>query len=111
MNSGFIGLPVEVCVEDFRLGVEAGFQRVDLVHPQEARHGARRRVEVAEDPGLRRAYFNARRELPLRDPVVAEGALVGGVGHRVEVPRAVRARLDAIPAPDAVSYTHLTLPT
>jgi len=52
-------------------------------------------------PGLRRAHFNARRELALGDPVVAEGALVGGVGRRVEIPRAVRARLDAVPAPDA----------
>src|SRR5659263_762270 len=90
---------------------------MDLVHPKEPGHGARRGVQVAEDPRLGWAHLDAGGEEPVRDPVVAEGALVGGPAHRVEIPGAVRARLDAVPAPDArllvhednaaVSYTHL----
>src|SRR3990172_4006575 len=93
-SSGFIGLLRRDSRSRLSAPCSTRLQDMDLVHPEEPGHRARRGVQVAEDQGLRRTHLDAGGEQTLRNPVVAEGALVGGAGHRVEVARPVRARLD-----------------
>ena len=59
-------------------------------------------VEVADPDGPGRTDDHARRLEPLFDPVVAEVALVGRGGGRVDVDGVVRAGVDARLAADAV---------
>ena len=98
MSSGFIGLLRRGWRSRLSVRVQAGLEDVDLFIRWNRDRGLAAAFEVAEDPRLGRAHLDAGREQPLRDPVVAEGALVGGMGPRVEIPGAVGAGLDAVAA-------------
>ena len=63
-------------------------------------------LEVAERPRAGGARLAARGGEPLRDPVVAEAALVHGGRARVDEPAPVRASLNAIAAAEAIGLVH-----
>ena len=63
-------------------------------------------LQVRQLPRAGRARLAARRGQPLRDAVVAERALVHRLRARVDVAAAVRARLHAVAAAQAVGLVH-----
>src|SRR5512133_4123753 len=85
---------VEAVVVGLRAGRHLGLQPLDLLVADERVDRVLRVLEIAERPRAGRAGLAARCRQPLGDPVVAEAALVDGVGLRVDVPAAVRAGLD-----------------
>src|SRR5512140_3351167 len=94
--------PVEPVVVQLRTGRHLGLQDLDLVRLEEFVDRVRRVLQVPELPTPGRAGLAARGRQALRDPVVAERALVDRLGPRVDVPAPVRTGLDAVAAADAV---------
>src|SRR5580765_2492595 len=85
---------VEAVVEQLRARGHLRLEHVHLVRAHELVNRILRVLEVDEHPGARRTGFTTRRGQALRDAVVTQRALVRRVGARVEIPAAVRARLD-----------------
>src|ERR1035437_3185422 len=94
--------PVKSVVEDLRPGRHLRLQDVDLVVLEEFVNGVVRVLEIAQLARARRAGLTAGGREALRDPVVAERALVDRLGPRVDEAAAVRAGKDAVPAAEAV---------
>src|SRR5581483_4470182 len=92
---------VEPVVVRLRARRHLRLQHVHGVRPQELVHRIGGVLQIGQPPRAGRARFDTRRQQPLRDPVVAERALVDRVRARIDEPRAVRARLDAVAAPEA----------
>src|SRR5690554_2635454 len=86
-----------------RVGVHVRLEDADLVlvgvHP--AGNLALRVVEVTDHPRAAHAAFHAGRQQPELQAVLAEGALVGGLGLVVDEARVVRAGLHAVAAAHA----------
>jgi hypothetical protein len=74
---------------------------MDLVHPFKPGERAGAAPHVTEDSGLRRAHFHTCGEQAFGDSMVAECAFISCFFLGMEVAGSVRARLNAVTAPDA----------
>src|ERR1022692_4111576 len=79
-------------------------EHIDAMGAYENADIARRIIEIPEDPGVHGANLDAGRLQPLRNPVIAPRAFVGGLRLLVEVPRTIRTSLDTVPAANAVFF-------
>src|SRR5512147_3258185 len=87
-GSTLTDLLIQVGVEHLRLGIHVGLQRMDLVKTIEAHQRAGALLHVAEDARSRGTDLDAGRQQVAGDAVVAERALVGHPGPRVDEARA-----------------------
>src|SRR5262249_49162192 len=88
-------------IEDARPGALLRLPDRERLVLHDARHGARRVVQIAEDTALRRTDDPTRRQQLVLDAVRAEVALVRRVRVRIDEELIVRARLHAGAAADA----------
>src|SRR5271166_456258 len=79
-------------------------EHVDAMGAYENADIARRVIEITEDPGVYGANLDAGRLQPLRNPVIAPGAFVGGLRLFIEVSSTIRTRLHTVPAANAVFF-------
>src|SRR4051812_45191883 len=77
--------PVETVVIDLGAGRHLRLQDLDWMRAQELVHRIGRVLEIRDLPRARRARLATGRLQPLRDAVIAERALVGGIGARIDV--------------------------
>src|ERR1035437_3044269 len=94
--------PVEGVVEDLRARGHLGLEDMHLVRSEELVDRIPRVLEIDELTRARRAALAARRREALRDPVIAEVALVDRVRTRVDEPAPVWAGLHAVSAAEAI---------
>ena len=91
-------------IEDARFGPKMRFEPLHTVVAKNAWIGSFS-TGFFRSPKMRASLgqtLHTGRFKPAGDPVIAEGALLGGMGDRVEEPAAVRAGLDAKAAADAI---------
>lgn len=95
-------LAIQRCIVYFWLRIEVWLEHLDYVESHETRQRAISLLNLTEDSRLGRTNFDTRRLKAPHDPVIAESALLGSLGFRVEEPGSVRTGLNAISATDAV---------